>query len=291
MDMTAIALSALGGVLGACAGLLLGLFMPGRGPGRGLRLGNILALTLAVAGGRFGPAVLEPMIGSQLSAVLGRDETRAAAIGDGMAALFETHPVFIALGEADPQEAVRMRTLVEAAYREGGNAAARSRAEELGREMGERAVRVYGPRASDEALRQFFGATRDLGYAMQQTPRQCYSLFYASLSTAPALTTEAANATANYDTSGVEAGMAAIVRSAVDEPVPFDAARAVEIQQELGARLMESYTPQDLRFMLGAVPQDNAEMQLACDVMLASIDLMLAHEDSATMLRSSLATF
>lgn len=291
MDITQIILAVLGGGLAALVGLVIGTMLPGGGQGAGVRWGNVLAIGLAVAGARLAPPILEPILGQKISVLLGRDPDSASELGSQVTTLFETQPLFMALAEADPLEAGRIRALVEEAYLAGGEAAAIHRFEDLARELGERAVQTYGPRSSDEALRNFFMATRDWGYGMRDSPQKCYTAFYGNIASIPATTTEVTEAVSGSDTSGVLAAMTEVVRSAESETIPFDAVRMAEIQAEVGTSLLESFTVQDLRFMLGAIPQSRDEMQIACDSMLTTIDLMLAHEESAVLLRGSAASF
>tara|TARA_R110002096_G_scaffold121521_9_gene263131 strand:- start:599 stop:1471 length:873 start_codon:yes stop_codon:yes gene_type:complete len=286
MDTTQIILAALGGGLAALVGVLIGAMLP-RSQGPGLRFGNILAMGLALAGARFLPPVLDPLIGEQVRAAIGRDAGMADEIAASIEALFVDEPLFAALAEADPDEAGRISLEVEQAYLDGGMPAASRRGGELGRELGEQAMSVYGPRASDAALEQFFVATRDWGRSLQDRPERCYSVFYSSISSAPPSTEELVDAAVGTDTDALQAAMADVVRSAGPEAIAFDAGQAALAQQEVGETLLQSYAAQDLRFMLGAVPQNTGEMQLACDVMLAMLDLMLAHEDSALLLRAS----
>jgi hypothetical protein len=291
MDMTTLVLAAIGGGVAALLGLAAKSLLPAPERTFGLRLGNLLAIGLTLTGARFAPPLLEPMIGNQVRAMMAADEGGARRAGDEVAALFENEPLLIALAEADPQAMDHMRQAVEEAYREGGRVAARSRSQEMGRELGEQAVRVYGVRTSDAALRRYFVATRAWGETLRTNPQRCYAIFYARVSSTPTSTSDLVSAATGTDLSPLMSAMVDVVREAGDEAVTVDPARVQVAQQALGVLLLESYTARDLRFMLGAVPQNAEEMQLACDTMLTGLDLMLASEDSATLLRAALTTF
>ena len=289
MDSPAIALAALGGGLAAFLGLLLGAMMPGGGQGPGKRYAPILAIGLALLGARFAPPVLEPIVGQQIRALLGGDADAANEIDAQLLAPFETEPLFVAMGEADPDEVDRMRHLVEQEYQDAGLPAARRLTWDLNRELGRRALHTYGPRASDEALRQVYETTRDWGYSLQATPEHCYAEFYLDLGAAPADPSIYGEDGARI--AGLHAAVAEVVRTAGADPVEFDVERVARARREVGVSVLQTHTEQDFRFMFGTVPQDASELQLACDVMLAMLDLMLAHEDSTSLLRASAASF
>lgn len=281
MDALQIGFGALGAVIGGTLGVLLLISLRKNAVARGF--GVIQLIGLALAGGSFGAMVLEPHFGPQMRA------EQATDAGRDIDALFRDEPLFVAIAEVDREAAQTMRTEVEVAYRAGGSAAATRRSVELGEALGRRAVSEYGPRASDEALRGLYAAVLRWGGSMQGRPDACYSAMYREIAAVPMNSMEVGAIADARATENVQAAMAEIIRSASEDTIDFDLEVALAAQDEAGAQLLEVYETNDLRFLLGAVPQDASEMQLACDVMLSTMEIVLAHPQAPAVFRLWLA--
>jgi len=79
--------------------------------------------------------------------------------------------------------------------------------------------------------------------------------------------------------------MAGMVRNAGPEPIEFDAARVAAVEADIAQSLLETFSEQDFRFFLGAVPQNDEERELACRIMISMLDEYLAHPDEEAALR------
>ena len=141
MDFTSILLAGLGGALGAGVGILVGSRLPGRSDRLGVRQGVTIAL--AVAGALVMPIAAAPLLSGE------REASDTRNIGAEIDNMFAENEMFEALATVDPDAQQRMRERAVEAYRSEGAERAEQVIYEEAFVLGQTAVMVYGPQATD----------------------------------------------------------------------------------------------------------------------------------------------
>ncbi len=265
------------------AGLIIGL-IAGQAFGSA---GKVIGLVFALGGGAVGAYFLaddaEPYVDMARDVIFGtdiRDEAEQLLRRDRMlAAFFDLHP--------GDREAILDR--LQNAFERRDELGMRREAEEMGEELVESLLPRFVPLASDEKLANFSAAMATFAQRNQENPEFCYrALFpYASGGTVRRIPRLQMVTAPGY--SEFEDAMIALMDSDYDEPRQPD----MELAQASATDIMNNL-PGNLRsrmafYMGGGQPANEGEFQEACDLMTAWLTAWAEHEDSAALMRASIA--
>lgn len=281
MDWTAIIFAGVGGGVGALIGGILAAVFARAPEGQTSHIGTAVTVIGAVLGSQLGPALLDTPLGGPVRAAL------SDSVGDSIDELFASQPLFIALAEADPEAAGRMRQVVEEAYISGGLPAARNAARQAGEQLGFTAVITYGPRSPDAQLIAFQSAVLEVGQHLLDKPEQCYGMFYRDI--IPSVATDPRfNLTDEEAVAILNEPMAALIRASGPEIIQPDYSNVAAAQAGLQTLLSERFAENGLQFMLGQAPETAEDFTLACTVMLDVLEYQVNHEHAGDFIRAGL---
>lgn len=280
MDITSIILAGIGGALGAGLGLLFGARMPRRGDGFGQP--QIIAIALTVVGALIVPVAAGPLVSGERGAHGGRD------MGAEVDAMFAENRMLQALATVDPDAQQRMRERAIEAFRTGGAEQAEQVMYEEAFVLGQTAVVVYGPRATDEALLGLQRTLLSVARNLMSEPQYCYTLLYSGIAPQNISSRQAMEAGRHAAYAPMQDAMVALVLAAGPEVIPHDPDRATLGTGELQGFVFNNYDENRLRYFSGYQPQNDAEFAAACDAMADLLEFQLNHEYAADMVRAGL---
>ncbi|WP_417493702.1 hypothetical protein [Maricaulis sp.] len=283
MDWSSVVLAAIGGAVGAGLGtLLLAVLWPRRatadGAARKLDLRGIVMIIVVVLGARLGQPLLDPVIGPTVRDWIGPDFE-----GD-VAEMMAQEPFFQVLQEKAPERAQAWRDAVAAAYREGGGVAAERVARTEGEAIGAWVMAEFSPRATDEALLDFYSA---LGRVTRETlldhPRDCYGFYFPGVPGGPP--------SPDLEALGVDPlvlarQMIELARTANDEAVPVNSEAGQAGVAAAVAAASEAIGAENMVLFGARLPENDAEFALICRGMLVYLDHISTSDDAANTFRA-----
>lgn len=272
--MDSIVLAGLGGVVGAVLGYLLG--------GLGRRWTIVIAT--AAAG-----ALLAPVFGAQVSET-GITTQPQRDIGAEVDAMFAENEMFLALATVDPDAQQRMRERAISAFETDGAARAEQVIYEEAFVLGQTAVLVYGPRATDAALLNLQRTLLDVARGLVTEPEHCYALLYSGVAPQNISTQQAMAAGRHPSYARMQEALVALVMAAGPDVVEHDRDRATLGIGEMQGYVFNTYDEDRLRYFSGYQPQNDAEYAQACDAMADLLEYQLNHEYAAEMVRAGLVS-
>ncbi len=281
MDLTSILLAGLGGALGAGVGILVGSRLPGRSDRLGVRQGVTIAL--AVAGALVMPIAAAPLLSGE------REASDTRNIGAEIDNMFAENEMFEALATVDPDAQHRMRERAVEAYRSEGAERAEQVIYEEAFVLGQTAVMVYGPRATDEALLMLQRTLLAVARNLIDEPAYCYTLLYSGIAPQNITSQQALEAGRHPAYARMQDAMVALVLAAGPEIIPHNADRAALGTGELQGFVFNNYDENRLRYFSGYQPRTDAEFAQACDAMADLLEFQLNHEYAADMVRAGLS--
>ena len=290
MDMTDIALAAIGGGGGALAGSLLGglfglIFMRGKGDKPNM-VAIALTAGLAVAGGRLAPDLMEPYIGPSLRSILG--EGAADEFDRAIGSAMEAEPFFAVVLEHSPDRAEAWRQAVSDAFRSGGEAEANRVAREQGELIGAWMVTEFLPRAADDVVLGFYETMLDLlSGPLSERPATCYAYLYGV--DVPGAAEGLAELEQNGDLLPVLEAMSRLPEGAFAEPPVYDIMAVNAVQSEALQAALDELGEGNEALFGQRIPANEAEFALTCSAMEAFFRSVMASEDPATTLRALVA--
>ncbi|MEE2526458.1 hypothetical protein V0U79_08770 [Hyphobacterium sp. HN65] len=266
--------------------------------GLGGMLAFLPALLLHVLGGRFitflrSSIVIAGMIAGlfwfspylQLSTGPFLRQFATANLAEEVNSSLREEPLLAAYMDRYPDRAAIILLRAEQAFLNNGEAGLYQEAAIIGEEIGISVMTELGAYASDEDLQRLFDAMVNVGEQNRTRPQLCYTFFYNQIAPQnidPVLMARVGEA---EGFRGVIRAMTMIVRNAGDTRIPIDFATAQAAVMEAEAGIYTDDNEDDIRFAMGARPQDDSEYLAACDLMLSIFEAYNNHPDRAAIIR------
>jgi hypothetical protein len=252
-----------------------GFSMPGR---TGAMLG--LVLLLVAAGGCSSPDSGPETADAEAAAAGGRFDQRLV---ETLERRMADNPVYAAVQRVAPERAAAWHRQVVTAYRSDGLSAAHAANLRISEEMGAGLSAEYAPRASDAALLAFYTEMQAvIAGPLSARPRVCYSFLLGDPGSGIDQTEFAA---LDAVLGPFSHRLAGLVDGASDEPVAYDADRALAVQMAAADSAASQAGDEALALLGERVPSTEAEYRLACSGMAAYLGAILASEGRLDALR------